>query len=96
VCHAEQCAIAERPQPASAVPQHVLDPLAVKRRGLRLGAALIDSLHRDSRSPGREHSVFERVVAEGAELHTGKRVRPTDCETALADLIAAGLIEQIN
>jgi len=57
---------------------------------------VIDSLRRDSFSPGRDRSEFLRSLAEGAEMQTGKRVRPTDCETALADLIAAGLVELMN
>jgi hypothetical protein len=72
----------------------------VTRDGLPLegedATEIIDALRRDSFSPGRDRTEFLGILAKGARLQTGAKIRATDCEAALADLVEAGLIERTH
>ena len=57
---------------------------------------LVDRLFADSRSPERDREEWMRATARRAEIQSGHRVRATDAETFVADLIAARLIERLD
>ena len=70
------------------------------RDGMRLegdtAADIIDGLRADTHAPGRDRAHFLEILAEGARMQTGGGFRSTDCETLLADLVTAGLMERLD
>jgi hypothetical protein len=72
----------------------------ITRDGLPLegetASDIIDALRADSRHPGRDRTEFLGILTKGAKLQTGAKISARDCETVLAGLTDAGLLERIH